>query len=106
MCVGDMKLVPIAVAVEMSGARWWTWAPRRRRVWISRAEAGRKAAGLAPLPPDPDIFSRGTQRNVGAPIGLIVFGMAMGALFAVVFVLVNRRYGEKLRPRHLHADGR
>jgi hypothetical protein len=59
----------------------------------------RKAAGLSLLPPGPDIFSRGTQRNVGAPIGLIVFGMAMGALFAVVFVLVNRRYGDKLRPR-------
>lgn len=59
----------------------------------------RKAAGLAALPPGPDIFTRSTQRNVGAPIGLVVFGMAMGALFAVVFVLVHRRYGEKLNPR-------
>jgi len=59
----------------------------------------RKAAGLAALAPGPNIFSRGTQRNVGAPIGLIVFGMAMGALFAVVFVLVQRRHGEKLSPR-------
>jgi hypothetical protein len=64
-----------------------------------KEDALRKAAGLAPAAPGPDIFSRSTQRNVGAPIGLIVFGMAMGALFAVVFVLVNRRYGEKLRPR-------
>lgn len=63
------------------------------------ASALRKAAGSAGLPPGPDIFSRGTQRNVGAPIGLVVFGMAMGALFAVVFVLVHRRYGEKLNPR-------
>ena len=59
----------------------------------------RKAAGLAALPPGPDIFSRDTQRNLGAPIGLVVFGMAMGALFAVVFVLVHRRYGETLKPR-------
>jgi hypothetical protein len=61
----------------------------------------RKAAGLGPNPPGPDIFSRGVQRNVGAPIGLVVFGMAMGALFAVVFVLLYRRYGDRLRPRVL-----
>jgi hypothetical protein len=59
----------------------------------------RKAAGLGPYPPDPNIFSRGVQRNVGAPIGLILFGMAMGALFAVLFVLVHRRYGDRLKPR-------
>ena len=64
-------------------------------------DALRKAAGLAPNPAGPDIFSRATQRNVGAPIGLIVFGMAMGALFAVVFVLANRRYGDQLKPRVL-----
>jgi hypothetical protein len=59
----------------------------------------RKAAGLGPYPPDPNIFSRGVQRNVGAPIGLILFGTAMGAVFAVLFVLVYRRYGEQLKPR-------
>ena len=62
-------------------------------------DALRKAAHLSGLPPGPDIFSRGTQRNVGAPIGLVLFGMAMGALFAVVFVLVYRRYGDRLNPR-------
>jgi hypothetical protein len=64
-------------------------------------DALRKAAGLGPNPPGPDIFSRATQRNVGAPIGLIVFGMAMGALFAVVFIILNRRYGDRLHPRVL-----
>jgi Probable cobalt transporter subunit (CbtA) len=59
----------------------------------------RRAGGLGPNPPGPDIFSRGVQRNVGAPIGLVVFGMAMGALLAVIFVLVHRRYGEQLKPR-------
>ena len=59
----------------------------------------RKAAGLGPYPPDPNIFSRGVQRNVGAPIGLILFGTAMGALSAVLFVLVYRRYGDHLKPR-------
>jgi hypothetical protein len=61
----------------------------------------RKAAGLAPLAPGPDIFSRGVQRNVGAPIGLIVFGMAMGAVFAVIFVLLYRRWGTTVKPRLL-----
>ena len=64
-------------------------------------DALRKAAGLGPNPPGPDIFSRATQRNVGAPIGLIVFGMAMGALFAVLFVILNRRYGDRFGPRVL-----
>jgi hypothetical protein len=59
----------------------------------------RKAAGLGPYSPDANIFTRGVQRNVGAPIGLVVFGMAMGALFAVLFVLVHRRYGDQLKPR-------
>jgi Probable cobalt transporter subunit (CbtA) len=62
-------------------------------------DALRRAAGLRPYPPDPNIFSRGVQRNVGAPIGLVLFGMAMGALFAVLFVLVYRRYGDRLKPR-------
>ncbi len=62
-------------------------------------DALRKAAGLAPNPPGPDIFNRSAQRNVGAPIGLFLFGMAMGALFAVIFVLVYRRYGKQLKPR-------
>ena len=66
-------------------------------------DALREAAGLGPNPPGPDIFSRATQRNVGAPIGLLVFGMAMGALFAVMFVLVQRRYGDKLQPRVIAA---
>ncbi len=41
-------------------------------------DAWRKARGIAPLPPGPDIFSRGVQRNLGAPVGLLVFGMARG----------------------------
>jgi hypothetical protein len=64
-------------------------------------DALRRSEHLAPLPPGPDIFSRGVQRNVGAPIGLIVFGMAMGAVFAVVFILLYRRYGDALGPRAL-----
>ncbi len=61
----------------------------------------RKAAGLAPNAPGPDIFSRAAQRNVGASIGLLVFGIAMGALFAVLYTLAHRRYGDALSPRVL-----
>jgi hypothetical protein len=60
-----------------------------------------QAAHHALLPPGPDIFSRNTQRNVGAPIGLIFFGMAMGALCAVAFTLLYRRYGDRVSPRAL-----
>lgn len=61
----------------------------------------RKAAGLAPNAPGPDIFSRAVQRNVGASVGLLVFGIAMGALFAVLYALAHRRYGDALSPRAL-----
>jgi hypothetical protein len=58
-----------------------------------------KAAGLAPPAPGPDIFSRTIQADVGAGVGLIFFGAAMGALFAVAFILIGRRV--RVSPRVL-----
>lgn len=63
------------------------------------ADAVRRTAGLGPNPSGPGIFSRGVQRSAGIGIGLVVFGIAMGALFAVVYTLLHRRYGDRLRPR-------
>ena len=54
-------------------------------------DALRKAAGLTVEPAGDDIFSRGVQRNVGIGVGLILFGLAMGGLFAVAYILVQRR---------------
>src|SRR5262245_52093701 len=59
----------------------------------------RHAAGLAPEPPGPDIFSRSLQQNVGASAGLILFGVAMGGLFAVAYFIASRN--TDLRPRAL-----
>jgi hypothetical protein len=67
----------------------------------SATDALRKAAGLAPEPPGPDIFSRTTQRGLGIGTGLILFGLAMGGLFAVAFFFAYRRYGDKINPRAL-----
>lgn len=78
---------------------------------ISRAtnyEAGRraaqnlldKAAGRPVYQGEPDVFSRTLQANLGAGVGLILFGAAMGTLFAVVFAVCLGRAG-KLRPRTL-----
>jgi Probable cobalt transporter subunit (CbtA) len=64
-------------------------------------DAIRRAAGLATAPAGPDIFSRGVQRNVGIGVGLILFGAAMGMLFAVAYILISRRTGDRLRPRVL-----
>jgi hypothetical protein len=64
-------------------------------------DALRRAAGLGPYPPGPDIFSRGIQRNVGIGVGLIAFGAAMGMLFAVAYILISRRTHGRLRPRVL-----
>ena len=59
-----------------------------------------KAAGL-PLPADgPDIFSRSVQSTIGIGFGMIVFGIAMGALFAVVYCVCVGRVG-RITPRNL-----
>jgi hypothetical protein len=50
-----------------------------------------KAAGLPPPAAGPDLFSRTVQADVGAGVGLILFGAAMGALFAVAYILIGRR---------------
>ena len=59
-----------------------------------------KAAGLPPEAPGPDIFSRTIQANVGIGVGMVFFGMAMGALFAVTYAVCLGRVG-MLRPRTL-----
>jgi len=59
-----------------------------------------KVAGL-PLPADgPDLFSRSVQSSIGVGFGMIVFGIAMGALFAVAYCLCVGRVG-RITPRNL-----
>jgi hypothetical protein len=59
-----------------------------------------KAAGLPAAGADPDLFSRTVQADVGIGAGMIVFGMAMGALFAVAYAVCLGRVG-RLRARSL-----
>ncbi|AHH19433.1 putative membrane protein [Nocardia nova SH22a] len=49
---------------------------------------------------DAELFTRSVQENIGIGFGMIVFGAAMGALFAVVYCLFVGRVG-KLSPRNL-----
>lgn len=46
----------------------------------------------------PDIFSRTVQANIG--FGIVLFGAAMGAIFAVVYCVAIGRVG-KISPRNL-----
>jgi hypothetical protein len=59
-----------------------------------------KAAGLPMESMGPDIFSRTIQSDVGIAFGLILFGVAMGALFAVVYSVTVSRVGN-VSPRNL-----
>jgi hypothetical protein len=59
-----------------------------------------KAAGLAVEAAHPDVFSRAVQANVGLGVGLIFFGMAVGAMFTVAYMVCLGRVGN-LRPRTL-----
>ena len=70
----------------------------------SGREAGQdaldKAAGLPVEAAGPDVFSRTLQANLGVGVGIVLFGVAMGALFAVAYAICLGRVG-KLRPRNL-----
>ncbi len=59
-----------------------------------------KSAGLSAGPAGADIFSRTIQANLGAVIGMIFFGVAVGALFAVAYAVCLGRVGN-LQPRAL-----
>ncbi|MQY27353.1 CbtA family protein [Nocardia aurantia] len=59
-----------------------------------------KVAGKPMGDMGPEIFTRGQQQNLGLPFGMILFGAAMGALFAVVYYLAIRRAG-KITARNL-----
>ncbi|HEY5834891.1 CbtA family protein [Streptomyces sp.] len=78
---------------------------------ISRAigyESGRdaaqaaldKAAGLPAEAAGAELFSRSVQADAGLGVGLVLFGTAMGAMFAVVYAVYLGRVGG-LRPRSL-----
>lgn len=78
---------------------------------ISRAidyESGRdaaqaaldKVAGLPTVSAGPDIFSRTVQANLGIGAGMILFGAAIGSIFAVVYTICLGRTG-RIRPRTL-----
>jgi hypothetical protein len=63
-------------------------------------DALNQAAGIASEPARPDLFSRAIQANVGIGAGMVLFGIAMGALFTVVYTVSLGRVG-KVRPRVL-----
>ncbi|BBZ50720.1 CbtA family protein [Mycobacterium heidelbergense] len=47
-----------------------------------------------------ELFTRGVQANAGLGFGLLIFGVAMGALFAVLFCVVSARVRD-IAPRPL-----
>jgi hypothetical protein len=59
-----------------------------------------KAAGLPVGDEGPEIFSRAIQANLGIGAGMVLFGVAMGAFFAVAYAICLGRVGN-LRPRTL-----
>ncbi|MDT5370472.1 MAG: hypothetical protein QOC62_4903, partial [Mycobacterium sp.] len=45
-----------------------------------------------------ELYSRGVQANIGMGFGVLAFGVALGALLAVVLVVAHRHVGS-IRPR-------
>ena len=58
-----------------------------------------RAAGRPVAPEGPEIFSRTMQSTVGIATGIIVFSVVMGALVAVVYVVLHGRFA--VRPQTL-----
>lgn len=58
------------------------------------------AAGLPVNPPEPEMLSRTVQGNLGIGLGMVLFGLGLGALFGVAYCLAWGRTG-RLRPRSL-----
>jgi hypothetical protein len=48
--------------------------------------------GMPGMDEGAEVFSRSMQSNIGIAVGMIAFGVAMGALFAVVFCIVYGRF--------------
>jgi hypothetical protein len=59
-----------------------------------------KAAGLPSESGGPDIFSRSIQSTIGIGFGMLLFGVAMGAIFAVVYAVAIGRVG-RISPGNL-----
>jgi hypothetical protein len=59
-----------------------------------------RAAGVPVETADHELFSRTIQANVGIGAGIILFGAAMGALYAVAYILACGRTGN-VGPRSL-----
>lgn len=64
-----------------------------------------KAQGTTVTPDGPEIFSRTIQSNVGLASGIIVFSMAMGALVAVAYLVLQGRFGIRARTLALLVAG-
>ncbi|MFI7589150.1 CbtA family protein [Spongisporangium articulatum] len=58
------------------------------------------AAGLAVHAHEHEVFTRTVQENLGIGVGIVLFGAAMGALFAVTYAYCLGRTG-RVRPRQL-----
>jgi len=63
-------------------------------------EALDRAAGVSTGEHEHEVFSRAVQGNLGAGVGIVLFGIAMGLLVAVVYVVLLGRVGQ-LGPRSL-----
>ena len=64
------------------------------------AQAASQKPGGMGMGMGPDLFGRGVQSSVGVGFGMLLFGVAMGALFAVVYCLAVGRVGS-ISPRSL-----
>src|SRR6187200_3140321 len=76
----------IASVAALVFARTFVEPAIDRAIAFEEAQAGGHEHGM-------EVFSRGVQANIGMGFGVLAFGVAMGALFAVVYSVVYGRVG-------------
>ena len=86
------------LAGAIGGVVAFVFAPHLRRAGHRAGDRLRGRHGRTRLQPgararQAEVFTRGVQANIGMGFGVLAFGVAMGALFAVVFCVVYGRVG-------------
>lgn len=103
--VGNLLLRGMMVGV-VAGLLAFCFAKVFGEPWVDYAvafeEHASHAAGATAGPEEPEVVSRATQAGAGLFTGLVVYGAAIGGLFALAFAFANGRLG-RLSPRTVSA---
>ena len=104
--IGNLLLRGMMVGV-LAGLLAFCFARTFGEPWVDYAiefeeQASHALGSAGGMAEEPEVFSRATQAGVGLFTGLVVYGAAIGGLFALAFAFANGRLG-RMSPRSVAA---